>query len=103
MSIRNFIKELILDVISDERTKTTVIEILGKLITTQILPLLPVAVAAASKAAVDEIVEKIPALEGVVDLVKVADRSRDALNDLIPDIDFGIPALDNLLDWWRPN
>jgi len=24
------------------------------------------------------------------------------LNDAIPDVDFGIPALDELMDFWRP-
>lgn len=102
MSLQTYLKDLIVAVIADPKTQTAAENILGTLITTRILPLVPVAAAAAAKAAVDEIVAKTPALEGVVDVVKVGGEVRNALNDLIPDIDLGIPALDQLIDWWRP-
>jgi hypothetical protein len=102
VSIKSWVVEVIGQAAADERVQTAVENVLGKLITTRILPLVPVAAAAAAKAAVDEIVEKVPALEGVVDAVHVADKARNALNEIIPDVDLGIPALDELLDWWRP-
>jgi hypothetical protein len=102
MSLQSFVKDLIVSVIEDPKTQTAIENIIGNLITKQILPLVPVATAAAAKAAVDEIVKKIPELSGVVDVVHVADEARDALNKIIPDFDLGIPALDNLIDFWRP-
>jgi len=100
--MQKFLRELIISVLADERTQAIIKNLLGQLITERILPLVPVAVGAAVKAAIDEVIQKVPGLEGVVDVVQATDAARDTLNSLIPDIDFGIPALDQLLDWWRP-
>jgi hypothetical protein len=97
-----FLTKLIVNVFTDEQVQAAIKKLLGQLITEQILPLVPVAVGAAVKAAIDEVIQKVPGIEGVVDVVKATDAARDTLNHLIPDIDFGIPALDNLLDFWRP-
>jgi hypothetical protein len=100
--MEKFFTKVIVNVFTDEQVQAAIQKLLGTLITEQILPLVPVAVSAAVKAAVDEVILKVPGVEGVVDAVHVADEARHALNNLIPDIDFGIPALDNLLDFWRP-
>jgi hypothetical protein len=100
--MQNFFAGIISKVLSDPKVQQFIKDLLGQLITERILPLVPVAVGAAVKAAVDELVTKVPGIEGVVDVVKATDAARDTLNHLIPDIDFGIPALDNLLDFWRP-
>lgn len=100
--MQKFLADLIIRVFTSDQVQQAIQDILGKLITERILPLVPIVTATAAKAAVDQIVEKIPALEGVVDVVKVGDDARHALNDLIPDIDFGIPPLDAVLDFWRP-
>lgn len=100
--MQNFLAGLIIRVLTSDKVQQSIQDILGKLITERILPLVPIVTATAAKAAVDQIVEKIPALEGVVDVVKVGDDARHALNDLIPDVDFGIPPLDAVLDFWRP-
>ncbi len=100
--MQKFLAGLIISILTDDKVQATIKNLLGQLITERILPLVPVAVGAAVKAAVDEVVERVPALEGVVDLAKATDAARDNLNQLIPDIDFGIPALDGLLDFWRP-
>ena len=100
--MQKFLTGLIIQILTNEKVQQAIRDLLGKLITERILPLVPVATAAAAKAAVDQIVEKIPALEGMVDVVKVGDDARAALNDLIPDVDIGIPAIDDLLDFWRP-
>ena len=97
-----FIVGIILKVLADEKTQQFIKNLLGNLITERILPLIPVAIGAAVKAAVDGIIDRTPGLEGVVDAVHATDAARDTLNNLIPDVDFGIPALDNLLDFWRP-
>lgn len=99
--MNNFLAKLIIEVLTSEKVKEMVRELFGNLITERILPLVPVVIAGAVKAAVDQIVEKVPELEGVVDAMHVADKARDSLSELIPDIDIGIPALDNLLDFWR--
>jgi hypothetical protein len=97
-----FLLKLILGVLTNEQVQKQIKDLLGQLITERILPLVPVAVGAAVKAGMDELIERVPGIEGVVDIVKTTDAARDNLNELIPDIDFGIPALDNLLDFWRP-
>jgi len=33
---------------------------------------------------------------------EVIDRVREDLNNAIPDFDLGVPALDDLIDFWRP-
>ena len=100
--MKTFLKDLIVSVIADKRTQDAIENLLGAVITKNLLPMLPIAVSAATKAAVDQLVERVPQIEGVVDAVKVADDARVALNEIIPDIDFGIPALDAVLDMWRP-
>ena len=100
--MQKFLSSLIISVLTNEQVQAAIKNLLGQLITERILPLVPVAVGAAVKAAVDELIERVPGIEGVVDVVKATDAARDTLNDLIPDIDFGIPALDELLDFWRP-
>lgn len=100
--LKNFFGDIFINVISDPKVQQAAKNILGQLITERILPLVPVAIGAAVKAAVDGIIEKVPGIEGVVDIAHATNAARDELNNLIPDIDFGIPALDNLLDFWRP-
>jgi len=100
--MQKFLRDLIISVLADEHTQAIIKDLLGQLITERILPLVPVAVGAAVKAAIDEVIQKVPGLEGVVDVVQATDAARDTLNSLIPDIDIGIPALDELLDFWRP-
>lgn len=73
-------------------------DFISGIVTQKLLPLLPLAAAAAAKAVTDQ----IPQLAGIADVAQVADEVRDKLNAAIPDIDFGIPALDSLLDLWRP-
>lgn len=100
--MQKFLAGLIITVFTSAKVQEAIKTLLGQLITERILPLVPVAVGAAVKAATDELIAKVPGIEGVVDVVKATDAARDTLNSLIPDVDLGIPALDNLLDFWRP-
>lgn len=100
--MQKFFTTLIVNVLTDPKVQQYIKDLLGQLITERILPLVPVAIGAAVKAAVDGIVEKVPGIEGVVDIAHATNAARDELNKLIPDLDFGIPALDDLLDFWRP-
>lgn len=102
MPMQNFVADILIKVISDPKVQQSVKDLLGQLITERILPLIPVAVGAAVKAGMDELIERVPGIEGVVDVVQTTEAARNTLNNLIPDIDFGIPALDGLLDFWRP-
>jgi len=100
--MQKFLLSLIIAVLSDDRVQQMIRNLLGQLITERILPLIPVAIGAAVKRALDELIERVPGIDGVVDVVQATDAARDTLNNLIPDIDFGIPALDELMDFWRP-
>jgi hypothetical protein len=104
--LQDFAADVLIKVISDESVQAAGKKLLGSIIAEQILPLVPVAVGAATKAAIDEVSKKFPGAEdlikGAVDIVHTTDAARNELNNLIPDVDFGIPALDNLMDFWRP-
>jgi hypothetical protein len=100
--MQTFVVAILVKVLSDPKVQQYIKDLLGQLITERILPLIPVAVGAAVKAGMDELIERVPGVEGVVDVVQATDAARDSLNNLIPDIDFGIPQLDQLLDFWRP-
>lgn len=104
--MQKFFTSIIISVLTDPKVQATIEALLGKLITERILPLIPLAVGAATKAAVDEVIKVVP---GVKDLIQAGvniehttEAARQELNKLIPDVDLGIPALDNLLDFWRP-
>ena len=104
--MQKFFTSVIISVLTDKNVQKMIEELLGKLITERILPLIPVAVGAATKAAVDEVINRFPGAEdliqGAVNIEHTTEAARTELNNLIPDVDFGIPALDNLLDFWRP-
>lgn len=104
--LQDFASAVLIKVVNDPTVQAAVKKLLGSIIAEQILPLVPVAVGAATKAAMDEVLAKFPGMgdviEGVVDIAHTTDAARTELNNLLPDIDFGIPALDSLLDFWRP-
>lgn len=92
-----FIVGILIKVLSDPKVQQTIKNLLGELITERIVPLVPLAVASATKA----ITEALPSIPTAA-IAHVADSIRGDLNKAIPDFDLGIPALDNLLDFWRP-
>ena len=94
--MQSFITGIIVKVLSDERVQQMIKELIGKVITEQILPLLPVAVTTA----VDAAIKQIPGVDNIKDVVGVADTVRNSLNDIIPDID--LPGIGDLTDFWRP-
>jgi len=100
--MKKWLTELLIGIITDERTQTMIRNLLSSVITEKIAPLVPLAAASAAKA----IAEAVPGLKeaGDVlgDVVSVAEKTRQDLNALIPDIDIGIPILDNFVDAWRP-
>ena len=96
--MNTIIVNLMLTALRNERVQQAVGEFISSIVTQKLLPLLPLAAAAAAKAVSDQ----IPQLAGIADVAQVADEVRVRLNEVIPDVDFGIPALDGLMDFWRP-
>jgi hypothetical protein len=105
-TVKSWLRELVIEIIQDERTQEVVDHFIGRVMTTHVMPMIPIAIGAAVKEGMEELAERFPGIEGAVagavDIVKTTDAARHALNDLIPDIDFGIPAADAVLDFWRP-
>jgi hypothetical protein len=97
-TVNKFLVNFFLAVLRNDKVQKEIGDFTSLIVTQKLLPLLPLAAAAAAKA----VVEQIPQLANVADVAKVADDVRDNLNRIIPDVDFGIPALDDLLDFWRP-
>lgn len=96
--MQKWLLNLIVSILADPKVEQMIKNLLGALITERILPLIPVAAASAAKALVDA----IPSINAIVDIGHVTDTVRNDLNAIIPDFDLGIPALDNLIDFWRP-
>ena len=96
--MNTIIVNLLLAALKNEKVQQAVGDFISGIVTQKLLPLLPLAAAAAAKAVADQ----IPQLANVANVAEVADEVRDRLNEAIPDVDFGIPALDELLDFWRP-
>lgn len=88
---------LLLAAIRSDKVQQAVGDFTAKIVTEKLLPLLPIAAAAAAKAVTDAIW-----VSGAVDVADIAKNVRTELNEALPDVDFGIPALDNLMDFWRP-
>jgi hypothetical protein len=97
--VEKFIAGIFIKVISDPTVQAEAKKLLGQLITEQILPLVPIAVAAATKAAVDEVIAKVPGITGVVDVVRTTEAAVASLENLIP----GLPVLTDLLQSWGIN
>ena len=96
--MNTIIINLFLTALKSDKVQQAVGDFISGIVTQKLLPLLPLAAAAAAKAVADQ----IPQLADIADVAQVADDVRDRLNAAIPDIDFGVPALDGLLDLWRP-
>ena len=86
-----FFVRVLLKVLQDERVQNW------------IKNMITVAASSAAATAVDKVVEKIPGVEAVIDVVDVASDVRTDLDKLIPDFDTGIKPLDDLMDIWRPH
>lgn len=91
--------------LASESTQASVEALLGRVITKQVVPLIPVAAGVAATEAMNQALKRFPgadqAIKTGVDAVQAIDGARNALNGIVPDIDFGGPV-DAFLDWWRP-
>lgn len=97
--MQTFIVGIIVKVLSDPKIQATIKNLLSDLITEKIAPLIPLAAASAAHA----FAQLMPNVtHDIEDVVQVANTVRDDLNKIIPDIDIGIPLIDDILDAWRP-
>lgn len=108
-----FAAEVLTTVIADPRTQEAADRFLAGIMTRHIAPLVPIATAAATTSAIEQLFKRAPALaamldaadgaaDTIVDVVAVTEDARTMLNQVIPDIDTGIAPLDAILDMWRP-
>lgn len=94
-----FIVAVIVKVLSDPKVQQTIKNLLSELITEKIAPLIPLAAASAAHAFAGLFPNVTASVE---DVAGVANKVREDLNRAIPDIDIGIPLIDDLFDAWRP-
>lgn len=107
---RETIAGVAIDVITSDKVQAHLKALLADMVKNHVLPIVPLAIQTAVpiavKAAMDQLILKFPGakdlIEGAIDTAEVIDQTRSELNVMIPDIDFGIPALDAMLDIWRP-
>ncbi len=99
--MQKFLLNLIDAVLTNEQVQATIEKLIGNIIARQILPVVPVAVGAAVKAGVDDLIEHLPGVSGVVDAVKTSEAAAASIVDLIPGLD-SLPVIGALLNAWRP-
>lgn len=100
--MQKFFSDVLIKVISDPKVQQFIKDLLSGIITEKIAPLVPLAAAAAVKAAFEQVPQLKELVDDIGNVVDVAEQTREELNKLIPDIDIGIPAIDSILDVWRP-
>jgi hypothetical protein len=99
MALQDFVTGVITKVLEDSKVQVVIKNLLSELITEKISPLIPLAAASAAHA----FAELMPGVtHEIEDVVKVADTVRDDLNKAIPQINIGIPLIDDLINAWRP-
>lgn len=97
--MQDFIAAVLIKALLDPKVQQQIKNLLSELISEKIAPLVPLAAASAAHA----LVGLIPGVTHTIeDVVTVADKVREDLNQAIPDINIGIPLIDDLLDAWRP-
>jgi hypothetical protein len=94
------IVSILTKVLSDPKVQAVLKNLLSDLITEKIAPLIPLAAASAAHAFAGLLPNVTASIE---DVVAVANNVREDLNRVIPDIDIGIPLIDDILDAWRPH
>jgi hypothetical protein len=94
--MQQFIVGVLIKVLTNPDVQASIEKLIGNIIAKQIVPLIPVAVGAAVKAGVDDVIEHIPGLDGVVDVVKTTESAVNSLESLIP----GLPVIGDLLKAW---
>lgn len=89
---------LLVAALKNEKVQKAAGDFISDIVIQKLLPLIPIAAAVAAKS----VASQIPGVSTIANVADIANDVRHTLNELIPDIDVGIPALDELLDFWRP-
>lgn len=98
--MQQFIVGILIKVLSDPKVLAQIEKLIGNIIAKQILPVVPVAIGAAVKAGVDDIIEHIPGISGVVDVVKTTESAAASIVDLIPGLG-SLPIIGDILRGWN--
>lgn len=97
--MQSFIVGILIKVLTDKDVQASIEKLIGNIVAKQIVPLIPVAVGAAVKAGVDDIIEHIPGVSGVVDAVKTSEAAAASIIDLIPGLG-SLPIIGDFLKNW---
>lgn len=97
--MQGFLVSILIKVLSDPKVLAQIEKLIGNIIAKQILPVIPVAIGAAVKAGVDDIIEHIPGINGVVDVVKTTESAAASIVDLIPGLG-SLPIIGDFLKSW---
>lgn len=99
--MQGFIVGILIKVLTNPEVLAQIEKLIGNVIAKQILPVIPVAIGAAVKAGVDDVIEHIPGVSGVVDVVKTTESAAASIVDLIPGIG-SLPIIGDFLKNWNP-
>lgn len=99
MMVQNFIVGILIKVLTNPDVLAQIEKLIGNIVAKQILPVIPVAIGAAVKAGVDDVIEHIPGITGVVDAVKTSEAAAASIIDLIPGLG-SLPIIGGFLKSW---
>jgi uncharacterized protein YkvS len=97
--MQNFIVGILIKVLTNPDVLAQIEKLIGNIVAKQILPVIPVAIGAAVKAGVDDVIEHIPGITGVVDAVKTSEAAAASIVDLIPGLG-SLPIIGDFLKSW---
>jgi hypothetical protein len=94
--MQGLIVSILIKVLTDPKVVALIEKLLGNIIAKQILPVIPVAIGGAVKAGVDDIINHIPGVTGVVDVVKTTEGAVNSIEQVVG----SIPVIGDLLKNW---
>lgn len=97
--MQGFIVGILIKVLTNPDVLAQIEKLIGNIVAKQILPVIPVAIGAAVKAGVDDVIEHIPGISGVVDVVKTTESAAASIVDLIPGLG-SLPIIGDFLKSW---
>jgi hypothetical protein len=95
--MQSFFASVLIKVLTDPEVQAWLkkegAELFNDVIAKSVIPVIPVAIGSAVKAAMDELIEKVPGISGVVDVVKTTEAAASGLGELVGQI----PILGDIL------
>jgi len=98
--MQQFIVGILIKVLTNPAVMAQIEKLIGNIVAKQILPVVPVAIGGAVKTALDELIEKVPGINGVVDVVKTTESAASSIVDLIPGLG-SLPIIGDILNSWK--